>query len=128
MMGTRDCSVTRLAQDLDVSRRSLSGYFSGKKDLKAETLVRILDYLGMDLRKMAYKKVLLEMQGVSDDPELQSDLGILLHSLSPLEQRTFLQTLIAKTKTSANDSVAAASSRLSQRLQRRIENKRREVC
>ncbi|MEO0335319.1 MAG: helix-turn-helix transcriptional regulator, partial [Pseudomonadota bacterium] len=84
MLGARGCSVTQLAEDLEVSRRSLSGYFSGKKDLKAETLVRILDYLGIDLRKIAYKKILLELQGVSDDLELQSDLGILLHSLSPL--------------------------------------------
>jgi transcriptional regulator with XRE-family HTH domain len=61
VMEAKDLTVYRVWKDTGIDQGALSRFFSGERSFVADTLIRLLDYLGYDLTiRRKKRKVVLE--------------------------------------------------------------------
>lgn len=124
---TKGLSVKDISEQSGVHKTRLYGYFKGNNDLLGEKLIELLNTVGISLEKVIQQELTDTINGETPTDSLGSDLEIILDALSPMEQKTLLNTIIRKANMNYAEGIDDALNRVED-YKDKITFKRRGIC
>lgn len=99
LMNLHNVSQTELANKSGVSQTVISRYLNETSELRASSLIKMLEVLGVDL-EIAMKKAINKSLGQEDELTIGEDIQVLLNQATPIARKTISDTIITSFKNS----------------------------
>lgn len=126
LMTLRGVTQAELSRGAGISMTAMSRYLNETTELRGDSLVRVLSFLGADIDFLV-KREINKALGNEEDSHIGDDVRVLLQSLDAISRRTILDTMISTAKKNQTPEVKNASSRI-KRFRDSIQTVRRQSC
>jgi transcriptional regulator with XRE-family HTH domain len=127
LITAKDLLVKDVAESAGIRRQRLSGFLAGQFAIQSEALLSVLEVLGINIFSLVHDHITIAATGSKATNSLGDDIEHIFNTLSPVEQKTFLSTLIRKANTSCSDEIQASVERV-QEVKDGITFRRRGAC
>lgn len=97
LLGMRRIQTQKIVDQVGVHRSSVHRYFAGETDIASSTLAAMLKMAGVDLEKIIMTEI--QSQLGREDTEfihLGREVELIFKKLSPIDQRTLIESVIGK--------------------------------
>lgn len=125
-MTLRGVSQADLSRQTGVSVTALSRYFNEATELRSESFVKLLQFLGANVDDLI-KKEINTVIGNDDASSIGEDIRFLLEQSSPITRKTITDTLISSLKNDKNPDTRNRIQRL-KKYKDSIKTVRRVTC
>jgi transcriptional regulator with XRE-family HTH domain len=127
LINAKNLLIKDVAESAGIRRQRLSGFLCGQFDIQSEALLSVFDVLGLNIFSLVHDQISIAATGSKATNSLGDDIEHIFNTLSPVEQKTFLSTLIRKANTSCSDEIHASVERV-QEFKDGITFRRRGAC
>lgn len=97
LMSARGLNQVEIARHTGVSATAISRYLNETSELRADALIKILNFLGADINAIV-KKEIGRALGNSEELPIGEDIQFLLSQSSPIVRKTVTDSLISSFK------------------------------
>lgn len=126
LMTLRGVSQADLSRQTGVSVTALSRYFNEATELRSQSFVKLLQFLGANVDDLI-KKEINTVIGNDDASSIGEDIRFLLEQSSPITRKTITDTLISSLKNDKNPDTRNRIQRL-KKYKDSIKTVRRVTC
>lgn len=126
LMTARGLNQVDVARNTGVSATAISRYLNDSSDLRADALIKVLNYLGADIDSLM-KKEISRVLGTADNITIGEDISYLLEQSSPITRKTIADTLITSFKNNKSSDTKVRVTNL-KKYRDSIKTVRRTVC
>lgn len=93
LISLRGVSQSDIVRNTGVSKAALNRFLNDSSDMRSDSLVKVLTFLGADVRQLI-RKELGKALGHFDEVSVGDDLKKVISALDPIAKRTILDTIL----------------------------------